>query len=455
MCNREFLLRELENIFNELKKPQALYCMRINPRFLIDNTISSETHLRLKSLVQGNKGGNQTNIVFDPAIPNLCYFIVDGPNNPKKYDISVTIDRYAAESIMIGANLYMPGFINNPYDFKEGDKVSLYSPGHVHVANGVTKINSNMIHKYKRGIAIQTFDNVYKIPNYRDSKLYADGVFSDHRFAPNLACWVLMSHYKEGDVILDACSAPGHKTCALSEIGFYKNKKYPTIVSVDRSAHRLNHLLKDIKRLRLDNIRVIDSKIGQLARKHPEYHAYFDLIMLDPPCSALGIRPKLEIEYSWTEYRNYFLLQRRLFKEIINLLKPKGFILYNTCTLTILENEALVSYAINKLGLDLISAWDSINSIFPDRFHEPKITLISTSERTTSYFGKELENGLPSTERFYTLVNSGDFSEDKFENIVDLEKNWNLNNKNAKKCVRFNLNKANTSGYFFALLRKK
>ena len=148
------------------------------------------------------------------------------------------IDRFAAESVMIGANLYVPGFLpqKNVYKFKKGDQVSIYGPGNTHIGNGIIRIDAKELNEIEKGIGILTTDSLYNLPSYRESEYFNSGLISDMGFGPLIACWTIMSKYSEGGAILDLCSAPGHKTCALSEIGFYlSGKKYPSIISVDRS----------------------------------------------------------------------------------------------------------------------------------------------------------------------------------------------------------------------------
>lgn len=74
----------------------------------------------------------------------------------------------------------------------------------------------------------------------------------------------------------------------------------------------------------------------------------FDRVLLDAPCSALGLRPRLFAgEETIESLRNHAKYQRRMFDQAVQLVRPGGVIVYSTCTINPGENEALVRYALN------------------------------------------------------------------------------------------------------------
>ncbi|KAL4298831.1 hypothetical protein HN51_049543 [Arachis hypogaea] len=75
----------------------------------------------------------------------------------------------------------------------------------------------------------------------------------------------------------------------------------------------------------------------------------FDRVLLDAPCSALGLRPRLFAgEETVESLRNHGKYQRRMFDQAVQLARPGGVIVYSTCTINPGENEALVRYALDK-----------------------------------------------------------------------------------------------------------
>ncbi|KAI6673234.1 hypothetical protein NL676_001140 [Syzygium grande] len=74
----------------------------------------------------------------------------------------------------------------------------------------------------------------------------------------------------------------------------------------------------------------------------------FDRVLLDAPCSALGLRPRLfSGEETLESLRSHAKYQRRMFDQAVQLVRPGGVIVYSTCTINPGENEALVRYALD------------------------------------------------------------------------------------------------------------
>jgi 16S rRNA C967 or C1407 C5-methylase (RsmB/RsmF family) len=372
------------------------------------------------------------------VLHNMLFLSVEGPFFLEKHSREIIVDKFAAESIMTGANLYIPGFVKPLPKFQKGENFSIYGPNHVHVANGVTKYSYKEILGMKNGTGIETIKSLYKIPSYRESEFYSKGYLSDHSFGPFLGCNLLMELYQpeKDQIIFDVCSAPGHKSCALSEIGYSKYGIFPKIISIDRSSKRLEALHKDILRLGLENIQVIAKRFEKLADSHPELLNSADFLILDPPCSALGTRPKLSITHTTEDFRSFFLLQRRLLKEIPQYLKEGGILLYTTCTLTPLENEGIVSILKNKYEFELL---DAIKLI-------PQILDKSSLEHMNQEFLQGISRDLDKI-RTIPMTNT--------QHVQDLDRYMTLSQEDSKKIMRVNPIGAHSTGYFIALLQKK
>ncbi|KAG6774435.1 hypothetical protein POTOM_021788 [Populus tomentosa] len=87
---------------------------------------------------------------------------------------------------------------------------------------------------------------------------------------------------------------------------------------------------------------------GRVENSKGFYPDSFDRVLLDAPCSALGLRPRLfagvETIDSLKKHATY---QRRMFDQAVKLVRPGGVIVYSTCTINPGENEALVRYALD------------------------------------------------------------------------------------------------------------
>ncbi|TFG18659.1 MAG: hypothetical protein EU530_08575 [Promethearchaeota archaeon] len=421
------LQEQVENLIASLKTPQKWFSLRINP---------------VKSKEKSNKRLFDTlrmdyEVSSSKIIDNLAFVPVNGPFSLQKHSREIIVDKFAAESMMTGANLYIPGFLRPFPKFQKGENFSIYGPNRIHVANGITQFSQKEILEMKNGLGIQTTESLYKIAPYRDSDYYKSGILSDHSFGPFLACNLLLEFYndKKRDVIFDVCSAPGHKTCALSEIGYSKFGHFPKIISIDRSTKRLEALHHDIDRLGLENIHIIPKKLEKIPTYHPELLKTADLLVLDPPCSALGTRPKLSITHTEEEIRSFFLLQRNLAKEVSNLLKDNGILLYTTCTLSLLENEGIVSMLMRKYGYKLLDA----HRLLPKVIHHTSLSIMENEI-------------LPGISRNEVLLQDVPFAEPKHQE--DLDRYLTLDEEDARKVIRMNPMGTHGTGYFIALMQK-
>ncbi|XP_076927138.1 rRNA (cytosine-C(5))-methyltransferase NOP2C-like [Bidens hawaiensis] len=74
----------------------------------------------------------------------------------------------------------------------------------------------------------------------------------------------------------------------------------------------------------------------------------FDRVLLDAPCSALGLRPRLfAAEETVESLRRHGKYQQRMFDQAVQLVRPGGVLVYSTCTINPGENEAVVRYALD------------------------------------------------------------------------------------------------------------
>lgn len=152
------------------------------------------------------------------------------------------------------------------------------------------------------------------------------------------------------DIVLDLCAAPGSKTTELGEI--MNNKG--TIVANEIQLDRLKSLVHNIDRMNQMNAGVTHSKGEQL---NTIYSDYFDKILVDAPCSGLGIvQKKIEVNDWWTleRVRRLSELQLKLLVSAIKMLKIGGEIVYSTCTLTVEENELIIDKILKKYPVDVV-----------------------------------------------------------------------------------------------------
>ena len=143
---------------------------------------------------------------------------------------------------------------------------------------------------------------------------------------------------KEGDVVMDLCSAPGGKATHLSELLMNTGKVY----AFDIYEHKLKLIQENIDRLGITNI---EMGIMDAVKLNGKYINFADKILLDVPCSGLGIiRKKPEIK--WTkngrELQQIARTQIQILNNAWEYLKTGGELVYSTCTLNKRENEDVI-----------------------------------------------------------------------------------------------------------------
>ncbi|MGP7817558.1 16S rRNA (cytosine(967)-C(5))-methyltransferase RsmB [Niallia sp. 01092] len=139
--------------------------------------------------------------------------------------------------------------------------------------------------------------------------------------------------------VLDACAAPGGKSTHIAE----KMNNEGQVLSVDLHSHKVKLIRQNADRLNLHNIetKAMDSrKLNEVLE-----HESFDRILLDAPCSGLGVmRRKPDIKYTKEEQDmdRLHTIQLQLLETMSSLLKKGGLLIYSTCTIDAKENEEVV-----------------------------------------------------------------------------------------------------------------
>ena len=135
--------------------------------------------------------------------------------------------------------------------------------------------------------------------------------------------------------VLDACSAPGGKATHIAQ---FLDKGHLT--ALDISEYKLQRVHNHLERLALDQR--AETILADAGKFMPADGELYDRIYLDAPCSGLGLmrrKPEIKYEKRQEDIRNLADLQASLLEHLHALLKPGGYLIYSTCTLSRLENE--------------------------------------------------------------------------------------------------------------------
>lgn len=174
--------------------------------------------------------------------------------------------------------------------------------------------------------------------NLAHSKAFAEGFITVQDESSMLVASAL--NLQEGQFILDCCAAPGGKTTHIAE----KLNGTGKVVALDLHEHKVKLIQDSAKRLGLTNIetKALDSrKVTDHFQKNS-----FDRVLVDAPCSGLGVlRKKPDIKYSKSleDISSLQSIQKSILHQAAQLVKPGGILVYSTCTVDKEENEGTVS----------------------------------------------------------------------------------------------------------------
>lgn len=215
--------------------------------------------------------------------------------------------------------------VNTLKSSKENLKAKLISRG-IKVKDG----------QLKESLIIEEVGQIEKMQEFLDGLFYVQDQSS------MMASIIL--NPKPGEKVLDMCAAPGGKATHMAEL----MENTGEIIAFDVHEHKINLINENSKRLGID---IIKPMLKDATVFYKEFENNFDKILLDAPCSGLGlIRKKPEIRWnvSLKNIKDLTKIQSILLKNASKYVKINGEILYSTCTITKDENEQIIEKFLNE-----------------------------------------------------------------------------------------------------------
>ncbi len=173
-----------------------------------------------------------------------------------------------------------------------------------------------------------------------------------------------------GDFVMDVCAAPGGKSLFAAE-------KAGRVLARDVSEEKAALLRENIARMGAKNIEV---QVWDATRFDDSFEGRADVLLLDVPCSGLGILgKKRDIKYHMSPERLEALggLQREIAACCSRYVKPGGVLVYSTCTVNSAENEEMVRFIAEELKF----VPQPLRGLLPERLLEQKRRLEALRER--------------------------------------------------------------------------
>lgn len=164
----------------------------------------------------------------------------------------------------------------------------------------------------------------------------------------------LMLQPGPGHSVLDMCAAPGSKTAQILNMASPPGRSLSetgVVIANDADIRRCWMLAHQLKRFSSADLVVTNHE----AQYFPKF-MMFDRVLCDVPCTGDGtLRKAPDIWRRWTPDAGIGIhrLQRQILERGIDLLKPGGRLVYSTCSMNPLENEAVVAHALRKYKGDV------------------------------------------------------------------------------------------------------
>ena len=264
--------------------------------------------------------------------------------NKEKFDEEIPKDN--RESIVLS---YPQWFVNKmkidyPDDYLEMLK-SYKKRSYLSVRFDKNKITREKFEELLKNIKTDVLFSVGEVyylsnANIFDTEIYKNGNVVIQDASSYLA--VKNLGVKDGETVLDACSAPGGKSLAILQL--FNPKK---LTSTDIHEHKVK-LLNELKnKYGYSNFEVKLNDAAQIENLNTK----FDKILLDMPCSGLGVlrkKPEKIYELTANDIKSLKKLQKKIFESAYKCLKSGGEMVYSTCTFSKNENTNNIQYFLEK-----------------------------------------------------------------------------------------------------------
>ncbi|MBA3883028.1 MAG: 16S rRNA (cytosine(967)-C(5))-methyltransferase RsmB [Chthoniobacterales bacterium] len=155
----------------------------------------------------------------------------------------------------------------------------------------------------------------------------------------SIACELLDP--KPGDIVLDACAAPGGKTGYLAELMQNRGE----LVACDCDLDRIKVLGSNLRRLGVTISQLIQQNWSAANVTAELRGRQFDRILIDAPCTNSGVMRR-RVDVRWRlrpeDFARMAAAQCAIVEAVVPLLKPGGTVVYSTCSIDAEENEGVL-----------------------------------------------------------------------------------------------------------------
>lgn len=193
---------------------------------------------------------------------------------------------------------------------------------------------------YRRGALASDAFHLKKGMEIKNEKLFIEGKITVQSESAMLVCRAACVEHGR---ILDACAAPGGKTAYMASLSQYGND----ITAWELYPHRTELMKNTLERLHTANV---DIECRDASIFDARYENSMDSVLLDVPCSGLGLPDKPDIRYKVKDesIRSLCETQSAILECCCRYVKPGGVLVYSTCTISRRENEDQIDAFLKK-----------------------------------------------------------------------------------------------------------
>lgn len=172
---------------------------------------------------------------------------------------------------------------------------------------------------------------------------------------------------QKGDYVIDVCAAPGGKSLHVGD----KMEGFGTVDARDVSQYKVNLIEENIRRTNSINVQ---AKVQDATIFDQESELLADIVLADVPCSGYGVigkKPDIKYRVTPQKQEEIVILQRTILDRAANYVKPRGTLIFSTCTIAKEENEENMMWFMNNHPFKL----ESIDDCIPEELHSETTAL--------------------------------------------------------------------------------
>ena len=292
---------------------------------------------------------------------------------------------------------YIAGLLLSQYGEKGTEEILkgylMERPVCVRVSQNISAIEKDKVLQNWTALGIETKKHpwldyayeLYQAGNMKDDENFNAGLYTVQDVSSMLVGEI--AGICKDDYVVDVCSAPGGKALHACD----KLCGTGCVDARDVSEYKTGLILENKERMHADNLNV---KVWDARIKDEEAEGKADVVLLDIPCSGLGVigrKPDIKYRLDETSFTELDDLQKEITDAVVGYVKKGGTLIYSTCTLRKEENEQMVSYITENYCFTT----ESLNPYLPEVLHNADtekgyLTLLPT-DKSDGFFMARLK----------------------------------------------------------------